>query len=204
MYSEERVKTDVEAIKDQVDIIIVAMHWGVEYILEPNAKELEIAKFLNELGVDIVIGNHAHCIQPIDVLINAEGKETTVFYALGNLISNQGLLTYEYPSTYGQKVMIGALGTLTVTKKIDKDDNETITIDNLGAELTYVYSSTPGSNFARDREYIIVPFSKMEDKYLTITTSEYRNNGQKLYDDYKAILTKYHDVNVVGYQSKLN
>lgn len=204
MYSEERVKEDVEAIKDKVDVIIVAMHWGAEYILEPNSQEKEIASYLNELGVDIVIGNHAHCIQPIDVIENSEtGKQTTVFYALGNLISNQGLLTYSYPETYGQKVMIGALGTLTITKTVDKDNNSSITIGNIGAELTYTYSDTPGSNLTTDREYIIVPFSKMEDKYLTITTSEYKGNAEKLYNDYKDILTKYYDVNVVEYQSGL-
>lgn len=204
MYSEERVRTDIEAIRDKVDVLIVAMHWGVEYITEPNEQEKKIANYLNELGVDIIIGNHAHCIQPIDVIENEiNGNKTVVFYALGNLISNQGLLTYSYPENYGQKVMIGALGTLTITKKIDKDDNQTITIDNIGAELTYCYSDTPGSSLSKDREYKIVPFSKMEDKYLTITTSEYTGNGEKLYNDYKDILTKYYDVNVVGYQSNI-
>lgn len=206
VYNEDKAKKDIEALKEKgVDIIIVSMHWGVEYILEPNKDEKKIANFLNSQGVDIVIGNHAHCIQPIDIIKNEEtGKETTVFYALGNLMSNQGLLVNK-SSTYGQKVIIGALGTLTITKTITPEGEKTITINDVGAELTYTYSTTPGSNLSTSREYKIIPFSKMEDKYLTITTSEYKNNLQKLYDDFSGVLKKYNNnVNVVPLQSRLS
>ena len=91
-YSEEKVKNDIAALRDQVDVLIVSMHWGIEYILEPNAEEKKIANFLAEQDVDIVIGNHAHCIQPIEKI-----GDTVVFYALGNLISNQGYLTATKP-----------------------------------------------------------------------------------------------------------
>lgn len=193
-YSEEKVKNDIAALRDQVDVLIVSMHWGIEYILEPNAEEKKIANFLAEQGVDIVIGNHAHCIQPIEKI-----GDTVVFYALGNLISNQGYLTATKPGQYGQKVTIGALGILTITKTVTPDGKTTIEIGDIGAELIYTHSAGPAKG-----PYKIVPFSKMTNELLTITTSEYKNNVEKLYNDYKAVLTKYDKtINVVELQSRL-
>lgn len=193
-YDEEKVKKDIAALRDKVDVLIVSMHWGIEYILEPNAEEKKIANFLAEQGVDIVVGNHAHCIQPIERI-----GDTVVFYALGNLISNQGYLTATKPAKYGQKVTIGALGTLTITKTVTPEGETTIEIGDIGAELIYTHSAGPAKG-----PYKIIPFSKMEDKYLTIATSEYKGNIQKLYDDYKAILTKYDEtIEVVELQSRL-
>lgn len=193
-YNEDKVKQDIKALRDKVDVLIVSMHWGIEYILEPNAEEKKIANFLAEQDVDIVIGNHAHCIQPIEKI-----GDTVVFYALGNLISNQGYLTATKPGQYGQKVTIGALGTLTITKTVTPEGETKVEIGGIGAELIYTHSAGPAKG-----PYKIVPFSKMTNELLTIATSEYRGNAEKLYNDYKAILTKYDDtIDVVEFQSKL-
>lgn len=193
-YSEEKVKKDIATLRDKVDVLIVSMHWGIEYILEPNAEEKKIANFLAEQDVDIVIGNHAHCIQPIERI-----GDTVVFYALGNLISNQGYLTAKKPSQYGQKVTIGALGTLTITKTITPEGETKIEIGDIGAELIYTHSAGPAKG-----PYKIVPFSKMTNELLTIATSEYKGNVEKLYNDYKSVITKYDNtINVVELQSRL-
>ena len=42
----KQVKKDIEAVRDQVDVLLVAMHWGVEYTHEPTAYEKDSAKFL--------------------------------------------------------------------------------------------------------------------------------------------------------------
>ena len=47
-YNEEKVKNDIAALRDQVDVLIVSMHWGIEYILEPNEQEKKIANFLSD------------------------------------------------------------------------------------------------------------------------------------------------------------
>jgi len=44
MYSNTKVKNDIEAVKDKVDVIIVSMHWGEEYTNTPTSSEKEIAK----------------------------------------------------------------------------------------------------------------------------------------------------------------
>ena len=97
VYSDELVKKDIEAIRDKVDVLIVAMHWGVEYTHNPTNTQKTQAKYLASLGVDVIIGNHPHCIQPVEWIDN-----TLVIYSLGNLISNQVILVPKY----GQKVLI--------------------------------------------------------------------------------------------------
>lgn len=71
------------------EAIIVAIHWGVEYVLLQNRNQEELAQFLVDQGVDMVIGGHPHVIQPMHVVRNEkEGKDVLVVYSLGNFISN--------------------------------------------------------------------------------------------------------------------
>ena len=66
------------------------MHWGEEYQLTQNAKQMEIAQKLCDMGVDVIIGGHPHVVQPVDLLTSSNGKHKTVcVYSLGNVLSNQ-------------------------------------------------------------------------------------------------------------------
>ena len=113
----EQVRKDIEAIRDKVDVLIVAMHWGREYTHIPTDLEVKTAKFLAELDVDIIIGTHPHVIQPIEYI-----DDTLVFYSLGNFISGQ-YQDYDYCSSY--KCVVGLMSSLTITKTINED---TITV----------------------------------------------------------------------------
>jgi len=74
------------------DLIIVTMHWGVEYQRLPSAEQKELADFCFACGADLVIGSHPHVIQPMErktVRYREKEKEVAVYYSLGNFISNQ-------------------------------------------------------------------------------------------------------------------
>lgn len=71
------------------DFIMVGMHWGEEYYNDPSEYQTQIAEKLNEMGVDIILGNHPHVIQPYEIMTNAKGEKTFVIYAQGNNLSNQ-------------------------------------------------------------------------------------------------------------------
>ena len=71
------------------EIVTVAIHWGVEYVLLQNRNQEEISDFLVDQGVDLIIGGHPHVIQPMKVVRNEkEDKDVLVVYSLGNFISN--------------------------------------------------------------------------------------------------------------------
>ena len=116
----EKVKEDINTLRDQVDVLIVAMHWGIEYTHTPTDLVKRTAKFLADNGVDIIIGTHPHVIEPVEWI-----DDTIVFYSLGNFISAQNS-----ESCTNYKCNIGLLSNLTITKTIDGDD-VTIKIDNI-------------------------------------------------------------------------
>lgn len=84
----EALKQDVMEAKDQSDVVIAAMHWGTEFTYDISQTQKEVAKFLNECGVHIVIGNHPHTLQTVETMVNTKGEETFVIYSLGNFVSS--------------------------------------------------------------------------------------------------------------------
>ncbi len=65
-------------------IVVINMHWGVEYLTQPSAQEKELARALIDAGTDVIIGHHPHVVQPIETY-----KDGIIFYSLGNFISDQ-------------------------------------------------------------------------------------------------------------------
>ena len=80
----ETVLRDINNLRDKVDVLMVAMHFGREYTHIPTEMQRKTAKFLADNGVDIIIGTHPHVIEPIEWI-----DDTIVFYSLGNFISSQ-------------------------------------------------------------------------------------------------------------------
>jgi len=143
VYSRELVKKDVESAREQgAEVVMVAMHWGVEYTHIPNEEQKAEAKYLSDLGVNLVIGAHPHVIQPMEYV-----GDTLVIYSLGNFIAAQKVL--------GEEKQVGLMVGTDIVVKDGK-----VTFDNTGFELTYTYSITDFKG------YEVIPFSQLSDKYL--------------------------------------
>lgn len=82
----KQIKSTVTAARDAgAGIVIMYYHWGDEYITHSNAQQRSIAKKTAAgTDVDIIVGSHPHVVQE-----RAETEGTTVYYAMGNLLSNQ-------------------------------------------------------------------------------------------------------------------
>ncbi len=161
----ETVKKDVERVRDKVDVLIVAMHWGVEYTHTPTKYQKDAAEFLASLGVDIVIGTHPHVVQPVEWI-----DDTIVFYSLGNFISAQ-----EQSDNYNK--MVGLMSSLDITKTVKGDDVD-IKIDNINNELIFTY-------YQGYRNFKVIPFSEINSTYLPTYESVYNEYSEvvKMYDE---------------------
>ena len=74
-----------EARSAGADLVVLSMHWGEEYVVSPTQDQRELAREVLESGtVDLILGTHVHVIQPCETI---DGR--TVFYGLGNFLSNQ-------------------------------------------------------------------------------------------------------------------
>ncbi len=147
LYSDAKVKADVERVKGKVDVIMVAMHWGEEYTHTPTYEERRIAEYLASLGVNIVIGTHPHVIQPIDFI-----GDTMIVYSLGNFVSGQ----------IGIERLIGLMASVTIKKTVT-DGVSKITLESPSAELVYTKKPT---DYSGKRYYRLYPFSKLDDSIL--------------------------------------
>jgi poly-gamma-glutamate synthesis protein (capsule biosynthesis protein) len=85
----ERVKmtADIKALRPLCDYLVVSMHWGDEYKLNHNKEQENLAAFLAEQQVDLVIGHHPHVIEPLVIMKRSDGGSMPVFYSLGNFLS---------------------------------------------------------------------------------------------------------------------
>lgn len=90
LIDKKTIAADILAARKQgAQVICVAMHWGVEYVLAPPAQVRDLAHFLVEQGVDLIIGGHPHVLQPMEMRhSNAYNKDVLVVYSLGNFVSN--------------------------------------------------------------------------------------------------------------------
>lgn len=89
LIDKNKIAQDVEKLNKVSDVQVVSMHWGVEYSFKPSDEQKELAQYLSDLGVDVIIGGHPHVIQPMDYVTGKEGNETLVIYSLGNFLSAQ-------------------------------------------------------------------------------------------------------------------
>ena len=80
-----RIIADARTARDLgADIVLVSMHWGNEGVSEPTGAQRAIADEITATGlVDLVIGHHAHVLQPIERV-----NGTWVLFGLGNIVSN--------------------------------------------------------------------------------------------------------------------
>ena len=93
LIDKEVMARDIQAAKEKKpDAIIACMHWGDEYVSLPPRHIKELSDWLIEQGVNHIIGNHPHVIQPIEIRENKNTPDRhLVVYSTGNLVSNMSL-----------------------------------------------------------------------------------------------------------------
>ncbi|MHA1274866.1 MAG: CapA family protein [Promethearchaeota archaeon] len=82
--SEIRIFEDIKKIRNFVDLIIISLHWGYEYIYFPSPNQIEIGRKLIDYGADIILGSHPHVIQSYEIY-----NKRPIVYSLGNFIFDQ-------------------------------------------------------------------------------------------------------------------
>jgi len=74
----------IRELASSTDLVVVNIHWGVEYEHYYNTTQQNLAHDLIDAGADIIIGHHPHVVQGMEIY---NGKP--IFYSLGNFIFDQ-------------------------------------------------------------------------------------------------------------------
>ena len=76
----EAMVRDIQSLRQQVDVLVVSMHWGVHFVPSIIAGyQYEVGHAAIDAGADIIIGTHAHILKGIEVY---RGK--AIFFSLCN------------------------------------------------------------------------------------------------------------------------
>jgi poly-gamma-glutamate capsule biosynthesis protein CapA/YwtB (metallophosphatase superfamily) len=131
-------------IRQDVDFVVVSMHWGTEYEHMPRPHQIEWAHALIESGADLVIGHHPHVLQSIEIY-----KNRIILYSLGNFVFDQRKL-------YQRQT--GIFSCIFKKGRIDSACFYPVLVNNFQPEL------------ARDQTYetIAQKITTISDKYLTV------------------------------------
>lgn len=75
---EQTVRPAIQALRDQVEILIVNFHWGRNY--QPVlAHQKQWGRWAIDWGADLVVGHHPHVAQGVEVY-----RDAAILYSLGN------------------------------------------------------------------------------------------------------------------------
>lgn len=154
LIDKELIKKHIAYAKEQnVDVICVSMHWGLEYKLKPNSTQTELADFLFENGVDIILGSHPHVLEPMEkrtiTLEDGTTKDGFVIYSLGNFVSGQ--------------IYANTKSTVILDIQITKNSDGKISIDNVKYTPVYLYDKGAGAK-TRTR-YTLIDLEKSISDY---------------------------------------
>ena len=148
MIDEKQMISDLKRAKDSLpDKIIVFIHWGLEYKLNPDAWQKQAADICFNNGADYVIGSHPHVLERMEKrnFPDSNGKQTILVYSLGNYVSAQRDRNKDG----------GAMFRLTLKKK-----KNTVVLENAGYILTWVYLKQETDR----KRFYIIPVSEYENK----------------------------------------
>lgn len=85
---QDQVLSDIGRLRPQVDVLVLILHWGVEYETQPEAWQVEMAHRFLSAGADVILGSHPHVIQTMELVPGGESNKFVV-YSMGNFIGHQ-------------------------------------------------------------------------------------------------------------------
>jgi len=179
------IKEDInKAFLAHPDVVIAVMHWGQEYQLNPNKAQKELARFLINQGVDLIIGSHPHVVEPSQIYTDPISKSShLIVYSLGNFVSGMSAVNTDG----GQMVEV----------TLEKTDGKT-RIKSCGNLLLYVQQKKVSNNKI---DFTLIPVSMAEKSaeigHIDLNSITYNkmmrftNNARNLFRQYNEGVGEY-------------
>lgn len=177
LIDKDLISKQIKQAKEQnVDMIVACMHWGTEYKTSANDEQKELADFLFKSGVDIILGNHPHVLEPMEkktiTLDDGSTKDVFVVYALGNFTADQR----------AEITRDSAILNLDITR----DSDGKILINKVSYVPIYMYKNSA----AKFHKFKILDIEKSIANYDSGDTSI----GSSVYSNLKVQLQKIRDI----------
>jgi len=136
----EQMQADIAAVRPLVDIVVVLLHSGYEYVVQPSLPQVTAAHTAIDAGADLVLGHHAHVLQGIEFY-----NQGVIAYGLGNFVFDDG----DIPQTVLLNVWLdsGGVRELEVVPIMLTEDGRPrlATAEEAAEILSTIYSETKGA-----------------------------------------------------------
>ena len=172
------IEQQIAAMRPNCDVLVVSCHWGVEGSHDVADSQRQMAQWLADHDVDLIIGTHPHVTQTAEWLTGADGHTSFVAYSLGNFLNAQS----------SPDNMIGAVLDITFQKTTQSDGSSAVEMQDPKLHCVisqyedgwknireYPYSaytdelSAAHGNFTLTREYIeSVLYGSIDEQFVTL------------------------------------
>lgn len=172
------IEQQIAAMRPNCDVLVVSCHWGVEGSHDVADSQRQMAQWLADHDVDLIIGTHPHVTQTAEWLTGVEGHTSFVAYSLGNFLNAQS----------SPDNMIGAVLDITFQKTTQSDGSSAVEMQDPKLHCVisqyedgwknireYPYSAytdelgAAHGNFTLTREYIeSVLYGSIDEQFVTL------------------------------------
>ena len=77
------VVEDVRRLAATVDVVVVSLHWGEEFLASPSTAEVDAAHRIVDAGAALIVGHHPHVVRPVE-----RYGRGVICYSLGNFVTD--------------------------------------------------------------------------------------------------------------------
>jgi poly-gamma-glutamate capsule biosynthesis protein CapA/YwtB (metallophosphatase superfamily) len=175
----------LQALRDQVDLICLSMHWGKEFCHVPTEQQKVLARKFIESGADLILGHHPHMVQPVEIYPAPSGRTGVIAYSLGNLVGYQNRTSICGDSSNSK---IGLLFEITYEKQSDSSAIQPAKIALHPIEhrihlhqKNLQYSVTEAENNGRDYQTVKWLFGDLDGDGIRETVEFKRKSHVKYY-----------------------
>ncbi len=131
LQDEALVRSLMTTATNSADAVIVSIHWKQENNTKSSSEQQRYAKLVASLGADIIVGTGPHVWQEVAYVPSTGGKQTLVWYSIGNMLSSQ--LTVEQ--------LTSAVAGFTIRK----DESGKVAVDTITIDPTFMSYSWPAA-----------------------------------------------------------
>jgi len=151
LLDENVITAAISELREQVDLVIFAPHWGIEKSYVPNQEQIDLAYAAIDAGADIVYGCHPHVLQPIE-----EYNGGIIYYSLGNFSFGGNIYPEDYDSALiQQEVIMAADGSVSlgetvivpvcISSRTDRNDYQPVPYEEGTEEYDRVLAKLAGT-----------------------------------------------------------
>jgi poly-gamma-glutamate synthesis protein (capsule biosynthesis protein) len=140
MIDKDVMQKEIAELRPLCDLLVVSMHWGNEFQHTISDSQKDLAQFMAERRVDVIIGHHPHVTEPVEVFPRPDGGRLICYYSLGDMLSHT-------QSDWTNDTITGALAYIRV-KKTQRGTETTCAVEIAGVIPTVChYGKERGSPF---------------------------------------------------------